>query len=207
MSNFRCLALLFVAAAPSSALGQPLAPAVAAAPVVAAPAPVSATAVAALPVNVIRSGTPIALRTLDSLSTKKKKVKVGDRFQLEVADALVANGLVVIPSGSKAVGEVTMVKNKGMWGKRGRLSAHVISVRVGERTIRLTGAFDESGSAGTAGVVGAAVFVPIAGFFISGTSAEIPAGTKVAAFLDEDLPYVVNAPVAPTVSIAPAGTP
>ena len=39
----------------------------------------------------------------------------------------------------------------------------------------------------TAGVVAAIVFIPIAGFFVTGTSANIPAGSGVKAFLDEDL--------------------
>lgn len=37
------------------------------------------------------------------------------------------------------------------------------------------------------GVVGAIVLIPIAGFFVTGTSAKIPAGSGVKAFLDEDL--------------------
>ena len=53
--------------------------------------------------------------------------------------------------------------------------------------IRLSGTFDDKGVTGTAGVVAAIVFVPIAGFFVTGTSANIPAGSGVKAFLDEDL--------------------
>jgi hypothetical protein len=36
-------------------------------------------------------------------------------------------------------------------------------------------------------VVAAIVFVPVVGFFVTGTSANIPAGSGVKAFLDEDL--------------------
>lgn len=56
-----------------------------------------------------------------------------------------------------------------------------------EILIRLTGNFDDKGVTGTAGVAGAIVFVPIAGFFLTGTSAKMPAGSGVKAFLDEDL--------------------
>ena len=58
-----------------------------------------------------------------------------------------------------------------MWGKSGRITARVLNVRVGDRLIRLTGNFDDKEVTGTAGVVGAIVFVPIAGFFLTGTSA------------------------------------
>ena len=95
--------------------------------------------------------------------------------------------MVVIPAGSPATGEITDLRRKGMWGKSGRITARVLNVRVGDRLIRLTGTFDDKGVTGTAGVVGAVVFVPIAGFFLTGTSAKMPAGSGVKAFLDEDL--------------------
>ena len=110
-----------------------------------------------------------------------------------------------------ATGEVTDVRYKGMWGKSGGINGRVLSVRVGDRQIRLTGAFDDKGTTGTAGVVAAIVFIPVAGFFVTGTSARIPMGSFVKAFLDEDIaiaaaaPLVVAAPVmvAPVVAAAP----
>lgn len=144
--------------------------------------------------NVLRTGTPITLRMVDTLSSKKKKKqKVGDRFQMEVADDYITNNLVVIPAGTRATGEITFVKKSGMWGKRGRLNARVLYMTLGDRQIRLSGAFDESGSAGTAGVVGAVAVLPVAGFFVKGSNAEITPGTKIEAFLDEDLAYSLPA--------------
>lgn len=67
---------------------------------------------------------------------------------------------------------------------------------VGGRQVRLSGAFDDKGVTGTAGVVAAIALVPIAGFLVTGTSARIPSGAQVKAFLDEDL--VVAALLAPT---------
>jgi hypothetical protein len=92
-----------------------------------------------------------------------------------------------------------------MWGKSGRINARVLNVRVGERLIRLTGNFNDKGVTGTAGVVGAIVFVPIAGFFLTGTSAKIPAGGGVKAFLDEDLQIAMPA-AAPPPAPAPVAT-
>ena len=146
--------------------------------------------------SVLRTGTPIALRTREELTTQGKNLRVGHRFQLEVADPVVVNGRVVIPAGSPATGEVTDVRNKGMWGKSGRINARVLYVRVGDRQIRLTGQFDDKGTTGTAGVVGAIAFVPVAGFFVTGTSARVPLGAPVSAFIDEDVPvtFAVAAP-------------
>jgi hypothetical protein len=101
----------------------------------------------------------------------------------------------VIPFGSPAVGELTDVRNKGMWGKSGHLSARVLYVTVNGRQIRLSGAFDDKGVAGGVGAVAvsAIVFLP-AGFFMTGTSARVPAGSVIKSFVDEDVP--LSMPVA-----------
>lgn len=136
---------------------------------------------------VLRAGTPIQLRMLEELTTKKKRARVGQRFRLEVASPVEVNGVVVIPVGSPAEGEITSVRNKGMWGKSGHLEARLLYVRVNGRQIRLSGTFDDKGKTGTAGVVGAVAFVPVAGFFLTGTSATIPMGAGIPAFIDEDI--------------------
>lgn len=147
---------------------------------------------------VLRTGTPVALTMREMLTTKGKKLRVGQRFQLEVAEAVAVNGQTVIPAGSSALGEITEVRNKGMWGKSGGINARVLHVRVGDRTIRLTGQIDDKGKTGTAGVVAAVAFIPIAGFFTTGTSAVIPLGAPVSAFVDEDVELAFMAtPLAP----------
>jgi hypothetical protein len=129
---------------------------------------------------------------------------------MEVAANVERGGIVVIPAGTPAVGEITEVRNKGMWGKSGYVSARVISLRLGDRNVRLSGTFDDKGITGTGGVVAAVAFVPIAGFFTTGTSAMIASGSPVKAFLDEDLvfqavpaqPKVLQVPVAAVADVA-----
>lgn len=174
----------------------------------AVPAPaVSATLRPASGENVLRSGTPVPLKMAEMLTTKGKKLKVGQRFNMEVAQAVEVNGVVVIPAGSPAIGEVTEVRNKGMWGKSGAINARVLYARVNGRQIRLSGSLDDKGVTGTAGVVGALVVVPIAGFLMTGTSAVIPLGAPVNGFVDEDVPFVrgeAAAPLTVAVSASPA---
>jgi hypothetical protein len=153
----------------------------------AAPAPTAVLVEPARQPSVLRAGTEIPLVMREGLTTEKKKLRVGQRFQMEVAASVEANGVVVIPVGTPAVGEITEVRNKGMWGKSGYINARVVSLRLGERTVRLSGTFDDKGVTGTAGVVAAVAFVPVVGFFTTGTSARIPSGSAVKAFLDEDL--------------------
>lgn len=158
---------------------------------------------------VLRAGTPITLRILEEVTTKEKVARVGQRIKMEVAAPVELNGVVVIPAGSPAEGEVTSVRNKGMWGKSGRLEARALYARVNGRQIRLTGGFDDKGVTGTAGVVGAIAFVPVAGFFITGTSAVLPAGGQVPAFIDEDIELAIKAakPAPLTVEVPAAASP
>ena len=152
--------------------------------------PAYAQDVAMAPNNetVLRTGTPIALRIIEAVTTKDKTAKINDRVRMEVAEAVTLNDVVVIPAGSPAVCELTDVRYKGMWGKSGRIVGRVLTVNANGRTIRLSGTFDSKGRSGTAGAVAvsALVFLP-AGFFMTGKSAEFPTGSVVRGFIDEDI--------------------
>lgn len=170
------------------------------------------TDIAAAPSSnaVLRVGTVVPLKLQEELTTKGKKLKVGHRFHLEVAENVMVEDRVVIPAGTPATGEVIEVRNKGMWGKSGHITARVLYAMLNGRQIRLTGNFDDKGVTGTAGVVGAAVLVPVAGFFLTGTSAVLPINTPVKAFVDEDVPLSFQAGpapamVVPAMPVAPAG--
>ncbi|MGF7156522.1 hypothetical protein [Novosphingobium gossypii] len=172
--------------------------------------PIAAVVPSAQP-DILRAGLSVALIMREELTTKKKKLRVGQRFQMEVAENITQNGVVVIPSGTPAVGEVTEVRNKGMWGKSGYIGARVVSLNLNGRNVRLSGTFDDKGVTGTGGVVAAIAFVPIAGFLTTGTSAFIASGSPVKGFLDEDLafqavqPQVIQVPAA-VPAAAPAAT-
>lgn len=160
---------------------------------------------------VLRAGTPVALRLMEEITTKKKAARVGQRFMMETAEPVVVNSVTVIPAGTPAWGEITGVRNKGMWGKSGKLDARVLYLRINGRQIRLTGTFDDKGVTGTAGVVGAIALVPIAGFFMTGTSAVLPKGGTVGGFIDEDVVLAIQnvgpAPLEVPAAAAPMAVP
>ncbi len=183
------IALAALAAAQGSAPAATIQPQTA--PAILAPAAPQATILSAPTENVLRAGTEVPLIMSESINSNNKTLRTGQQIRLQVANAVMLGSSVVIPAGSPATAEVTDVRHKGMWGKSGRIEARVLNVRVGDRLIRLSGTFDDKGVTGTAGVVGAVVFLPIAGFFLTGTSANIPAGSGVKAFLDEDLRIAV----------------
>jgi hypothetical protein len=164
---------------------------------------------------ILRVGTEVPLRLSEELTTKGKKLRVGDRFHLETSEPIMVQGVNVIPVGSPAVGEITDARNKGMWGKSGHLAARILYVTVNGRQIRLSGTFDDKGVAGGVGAVtvSALVFLP-AGFFMTGTSARVPAGSIVKSFVDEDVPLAMpvaaEAPLqvaAPAAMTVPAAAP
>ncbi len=149
----------------------------------ATPMVVAAPAVAGA---VLPAGTTVRLRMLSSLNSQDSKT--GTQFDLETAEDVLLDGRVIIPRGSPATGELTFVKKKGMWGKSGRLEGRIVSVRTGGRDIALRGTLNDKGVTGTAGVVGAIAVLPIAGFFVTGTSADIPSGTTIMSKAESDIP-------------------
>ena len=114
---------------------------------------------------ILRIGTEIPLRLEEALTTKGKQLRVGQRFHLTTSEPVLINGITVIPVGTPAEGEITDVRNKGMWGKSGHLAARILYMTVNGRQIRLSGTFDDKGTAGGwgAAAVSAFVFLP-AGF-------------------------------------------
>lgn len=159
-------------------------------PLVSEPGPDAST-------RVVRGGAQVRVQFLHEITTEDKASKVGDRPRLEVAENVVVDGVTVIPKGTPVVGELTAVRNKGMWGKSGKLEGRVLNMTLNGRTVRMSGAFDDKGVTGTAGVVAAVAFVPVVGFFVTGTSARIPAGGQVSAFIDEDIVFTVTPASAP----------
>ena len=130
----------------------------------------------------LNQGTEFSVRLVRELTTKDKALHVGDRFDLETVDPVKLGSVTVFPSGTRAVGEITSVRNKGMWGKSGKFQARLLFLRLNDRNFKITGQFDDKGKGGGwgAGLTSAIVFLP-AGFFMTGTSATVPAGAIIKA--------------------------
>lgn len=159
-----------------------------------------AIAVAQTQGPILPAGTQVALRTTQELTTKGKKLRVGDRFNLEVAEPVSVNGTTVIPVGTQAVGEITTIRNKGMFGKSGLIETRLLYIKAGNRQIRVSGRVDDKGSKNGVGAGVATYATLVGGFLITGTSAVIPAGTMVTGITDEEVPLTfTSATAAPLV--------
>ena len=191
------------AASPKWVPLQQAQPSQSASPAAIAPAAPQAVILAPAGPSVLRAGIEVPLTLEEKLDSNDKSLREGQQFRMSVANNVMLGNMVVIPAGSPATGEIVEIRRKGMWGKSGHITARAINVRVGDRLIRLTGNFDEKGTAGGVGAVAvsALVFAP-AGFFMTGTSAKIPVGAGVRAFLDEDLTIAAPQPVAAAAPVA-----
>jgi hypothetical protein len=128
------------------------------------------------------------MTTAEALSSKT--AHQGQRFAVEVSEDVLVDGRVVIPRGARGAGEVSRVIEKGVFGKSGKLAVRIMFVEVGGTRIRLQGEVRDKGVPGTAPVLLAAPLIGLSASLFSGTSAKIPAGTAVDAFVADDLPLV-----------------
>ena len=104
---------------------------------------------------VVPANTEVVLRLNDDLSTKGGQIKVGHMFNLTVAYDVKVRGVVAIPSGAVAKGEVTMRTGKGVFGKSGKMQIEMRSVDLDNQRIPLTGKYQQEGEGNTLAAVGA----------------------------------------------------
>ena len=146
--------------------------------------PVQAT-ISAAP-HVLRAGTAVPLVTSADLSSNT--AIQGQRFDLAVTKNVLVDGMVVTPKGTRAVGEVSRIVDKGMFGKAGKIEVRVLFLELGGRRIRLDGLSGEKGKSGLGVTAVAVVLVGTLGGFVKGKSAVIPAGAKLSGYIHDDLP-------------------
>lgn len=182
-------ALLGSAALCSAALAQPAAePAPAAAAPVFQPveSPAPAAASATLP-----AGSDVLLRVNHQLTTRTHRV--GDNFPLTVVNDVMVDGRVVIPAGTRAVGQVTWRTGRGGFGKSGKMEIALRYVELDGRRIPLEGFHRQEGEGRTAGTIGAVVGAGvIGGLLVRGSNARIPEGFELTARTVDALPVSIG---------------
>lgn len=129
----------------------------------------------------IPANTSIILRMNEDLTTKGGQIKVGHMFNLTVAYDVKINGIVVIPAGTAAKGEVTMRTGKAVFGKSGKMDVELRSIDVDGDRIPVTGKYRQEGEGNTLAAVGA-IFLTAPLLFVTGKSATIPRGRELTAY-------------------------
>jgi hypothetical protein len=145
------------------------------------------------------------LTTRTQISTKDNRP--GTRVYLRVAENLTYGNQIVLPAGAPAVAEVAQSDRNGHLGKKGKLALNLLYVQTPSGPVELSGGYYKTGKSGTALSVGTIVFVSVlGGFLIHGTSATIPYGTTVQAYLAQPLKFATQESAsAQPGSLVPAG--
>ena len=135
------------------------------------------------------ANTEVFLKLNHEITTKKNKQ--GDPIYFTVTHNVLLDNYVVIPKGSGAIGEITWMTGKGMFGKSGKFDLEVKYLTVGDRRVPLLGTFRQEGRGNTVATVAGVVVIPIAGLFVTGRSGFMPKDREITAFTAEDLPVII----------------
>jgi hypothetical protein len=139
----------------------------------------AAPAVLSLPANTV-----IELETVDTVNSRLNKP--GDFFKLRVAAEVRIGGVLVIPAGTPATGQVVHAAKAGGGGKAGELilAARFLSLPQGE--VRLRSGFGATGRGRIGASLATALAVGVFGMLVKGKNLELPAGTALSARLAAD---------------------
>lgn len=162
------------------------------------PAPAPAPAPAVVPKN-----TQIVIEITDLVSSKT--AKIGDTFNLKLAEPVTLDGAVVIPAGTPGKGEVIDAAKAGMGGKSGKLVLAVRYLDFQGSQVAIHGLkLDIVGKDNFNTAVAATVAVGIIGLAVTGGNMEVQPGTLAHAKLAADFVPTAPAADAPPSTPAPA---
>lgn len=103
--------------------------------------PLEAVPVSAAPRIVLPSNTEILLSMNEEVTTRGDRWNEGDSFELSVVHDVMVDDLVVIPRGSRGIGRITFLTDKGMFGKSGKMDVELEYVEVRGRRIDVSGTY------------------------------------------------------------------
>lgn len=162
--------------------------------VTAQPAPLIVNPAATQPTTVLPANTPVSLSMNDTITTKGNRWNEGDTFEMTVTQDVRMGQYVIIPRGSRGVGRITWLTNKGAFGKSGKMEFDIEYVETGGRRIPVSGHYRQEGEGNTVGTVAGVVAVGVFAGFVTGKSGVVPSGRELTARTKEDLPVMFAGP-------------
>lgn len=167
----------FVAALLASALisTPALAQTATAQPAVATVQTVADVAAPALREVRLPANTEVVLALNGELSSKTHRA--GDKFSLSVAKDVTVDNQVVIPRGTRAIGQVTWRTGTGGFGKSGKMEVAFRYLEMNNLKVPVEGTHRQDGEGKTAATVGAVLAAGVVGgLIVKGKSARLPEG-------------------------------
>jgi hypothetical protein len=131
----------------------------------------------------IPEGTTVYLETTKTVIGKKKETSEGDIVPARVWRDVVVDGQVVIKGGTPATTKVSSVKNRGIFGIKGKMSIAAVETQtIDGQKVSLTGGYNKEGQGRVGLTVGIGMLLFWPALFIPGDAAKLPSGTVMDSF-------------------------
>jgi hypothetical protein len=139
---------------------------------------------------VLPANSEIVMTMNETVSSKSHRL--GEKFSLTVAQDVKANGLTVIPRGTRAVAQITRRTNKGGFGKSGKMDFTFRYIDLNGQQIPIEGRHHQAGDSRTGATVGAVVAAGlVGGMLVKGKSAKIEEGREFTARTVDAIPLAM----------------
>ena len=102
-------------------------------------------------------------------------------------DDLKVGDAIVVTKGAHALATVSSAKHAGMMGKPGELSVQIQYLVAGSNHVRARGTKGREGDGKTGATVALTVLFGPIGLIKHGKNVDIPAGTPITAYVDQDI--------------------
>jgi hypothetical protein len=133
----------------------------------------------------LRDSTQVALKFAADITSKT--AHEGDPVEFLLDEDVKVGDTVVVAKGAHAVATVSAAKRAGMMGKPGDLSVQLQYLVVGSNHVHLRGTKGREGESKTGATVALTVIFGPIGLIKHGKNVEIPAGTPLTAYVDQDI--------------------
>ncbi|MFZ3330515.1 MAG: hypothetical protein WA197_07790, partial [Candidatus Acidiferrales bacterium] len=133
---------------------------------------------------VLKEGTEVPLAFSADLNSKT--AVDDDTVSMTLADDLKVGDVVVVRKGAPAVATVTNAHKAGMMGKPGELSIRLEYVKSDDQRLRLRGNKGKEGEGKVGATVALTVLFGPIGLIKHGKNVDIPEGTPLTAYVDQD---------------------
>jgi len=150
----------------------------------AAEPPALPPATAAAPL-VLRAGTVVRFATEGPIDSRS--VSQGQRFGIVVAEDVRIGDLLLLPRGTRAVGEVEAMTERGVFGKAGSLALQPLFVNHGGQRIYFEGLSHQQGKNQVGGAAAATFLLGGLGLMITGKNVQVPAGSPMIGTVRSDV--------------------